>query len=355
MVVPYGDPGPMHGWKNAFDCGEWGLGRMANSLEHGCDCLGEVTYLDATFASEHGKPYVLENAICVHEEDYGILWKHLDMFSAEAEVRRSRRLVVSFIATVGNYEYGFYWYFYLDGTIQLEVKLTGIMSTQALAPGSATEWGSVIAPGLAAPFHQHLFCARLDLCVDGAVNEAYEVSFEPVPAGPDNPLGNAMLQRVARLETELQAIRDVDPAHSRHWRFVNPHSRNALGTPVAYSLVPGAAPRLLAQAESSVGRRAGFARHNLWVTPYSVAQRRAAGDYPNQHAGGDGLLAWTAEDRSLVGTEIVAWHTFGITHSPRPEDWPVTPVEYCGFQLVAVGFFDRNPSLDLPRPTDHCG
>ena len=28
MVVPYGDPTPLHGWKNAFDAGEWGLGRM---------------------------------------------------------------------------------------------------------------------------------------------------------------------------------------------------------------------------------------------------------------------------------------------------------------------------------------
>ena len=79
MVVPYGDPDPMHSWKNAFDVGEWGLGRMANSLKLGCDCLGEITYLDAVFASEHGTPYVLEHAVCIHEEDYGILWKHLSL------------------------------------------------------------------------------------------------------------------------------------------------------------------------------------------------------------------------------------------------------------------------------------
>ncbi len=57
MVVPYADPGPMHGWKNAFDAGEWGLGRMANSLALGCDCLGEIRYLDAVFSDEHGNPY----------------------------------------------------------------------------------------------------------------------------------------------------------------------------------------------------------------------------------------------------------------------------------------------------------
>ncbi len=355
MVVPYGDPGPAHGWKNAFDVGEWGLGRMANSLALGCDCLGEIAYLDAVLSSEHGNPYVVENAVCIHEEDYGILWKHQDMNVGHTEVRRSRRLVVSSIATVGNYEYGFYWYFYLDGTIQLEVKLTGILSTQALGPDQVTRFGSVIAPGLAAPLHQHLFCARLDPTVDGPVNEVHEVAFEAEGAGPDNPWGNAFRQRAVRLDHEHQARRDVDPKSSRHWRFVNPSSLNGLGRPVAYKLVPGSTPTLLAHPDSSIGQRAGFARHNLWVTPYVPDERRAAGDYPNQHRGGDGLLAWTAADRPLVDTPVVAWHTFGVTHSPRPEDWPVMPVEYCGFSLVPVGFFDANPALDVPPPSDHCG
>jgi primary-amine oxidase len=355
MVVPYGDPGPLHGWKNAFDVGEWGLGRMANSLALGCDCLGEITYLDATFASEHGHPYVVKNAICIHEEDYGILWKHNDMNTGHTEVRRSRRLVVSSISTVGNYEYGFYWYFYLDGTIQLEVKLTGIMSTQAVGPDQATPFANPVAPGLAAPVHQHIFNARLDMDVDGGpVNEVYEVSAEPLPTGTDNPWGNAFRQVATRLESERGAQREVDPASARHWRFVNPGSTNGLGRPVAYKLLPGPTPTLHAQTNSSIGRRAGFARHNMWVTPYAHDERRAAGNYPNQHVGGDGLPRWTAADRSLLGTDVVAWYTFGVTHLPRPEDWPVMPVEYCGFHLIPVGFFDRNPSLDVPPPADHC-
>src|SRR5438552_3832097 len=154
MVVPYGDPGPMHSWKNAFDAGEWGLGRMANSLALGCDCLGEIRYFDVVTATEQGQPSTLERAICMHEEDYGILWKHIDLQGGgRVEVRRSRRLVISSIATVGNYEYGFYWYFYLDGSMQLEVKLTGIMSTKALAPNERSPISPPIAPGLAAPVH----------------------------------------------------------------------------------------------------------------------------------------------------------------------------------------------------------
>ena len=352
MVVPYGDPGPMHGWKNAFDAGEWGLGRMGNSLKLGCDCLGVIHYFDAVLATEQGEPYTVADAVCLHEEDYGILWKHNDLHGGTNETRRSRRLVVSFIATVGNYEYAFYWYFYLDGNIQLEVKLTGIVSPMAIVPGEQPEFANVIAPGIAAPHHQHLFSARLDLDVDGAVNSVYEVDAEVVPAGPDNPWGNAFRPRKTQLTRELEARRDTDAAASRTWRVVNESSLNGLGQPVGYKLVPTmSTPTMLASPESSIGRRAGFARHNLWVTPYREDERRAAGEYPNQHEGGDGLPRWTAADRSLVETDIVLWYTFGVTHFVRPEDWPVMPVEYTGFLLSPFGFFDRNPALDVAPTT----
>jgi primary-amine oxidase len=355
MVVPYGDPNPMHGWKNAFDAGEWGLGRMANSLKLGCDCLGTIHYFDAVLATENGDPYTVEHAICMHEEDYGILWKHQDLHGGTTETRRSRRLVVSFIATAGNYEYGFYWYLYLDGNIQLEVKLTGVISPMAVAPGEVPEFAGLVAPGLAGPNHQHLFSARLDLDVDGTTNSVYEVEAERVPTGPDNPWGNAFRQRATHLDHERAARREVDPATSRAWKVLNPASTNGLGQPVGYKLVPTmSTPTMLAAPDSSVGRRAGFARHNLWVTPYAPDERRAAGDYPNQHAGGDGLPRWTEADRSIAETDVVLWYTFGVTHFVRPEDWPVMPVEYTGFLLSPVGFFDRNPALDI-APTSSNG
>ena len=354
MVVPYGHTGPMHNWKNAFDAGEWGLGRMANSLTLGCDCLGEIRYFDVTFGNERGEPYTIENAICMHEEDYGILWKHVDLRSGTTEVRRQRRLVISSIATVGNYEYGFYWYFYLDGSMQLEVKLTGVMSTMAVTPDNGLGNASMVAPQLAAPYHQHLFNVRLDFDVDGTANTVYEVDAVPEAAGTDNALANAFTVHATPLETEQQAQRLVDASRSRYWKIVNAGARNQLGEPVAYKLIPASTPTLLANPESSIGRRAAFATRNLWVTPYEADERRAAGDYPNQHAGGDGLPRWTSADRPIVDTDVVVWHTFGLTHIPRPEDWPVMPVESTGFLLAPVGFFDRNPALDVPPSPAHC-
>ncbi|MFN8635947.1 MAG: primary-amine oxidase, partial [Chloroflexota bacterium] len=176
MVVPYGDPRPHYNKRNAFDVGEYGLGVFANSLALGCDCLGEIFYFDACLNDSKGSPVPIQNAICLHEEDVGVLWKHLDIRTGAVEVRRSRRLVVSFIATVGNYEYGFYWYFYQDGTIQLEIKMTGVVSNGALPVGEpAPQWGTLVAPGVYAPIHQHFFNARLDVAVDGPANHVEEV------------------------------------------------------------------------------------------------------------------------------------------------------------------------------------
>jgi primary-amine oxidase len=352
MVVPYGDPRFRY-WQTYFDTGEYLVGKWANSLELGCDCLGEIAYLDATIADDFGEPAVIPNAICIHEEDHGILWKHFDIFTGSSQARRQRRLVVSFFTTVGNYDYGFYWYFYLDGTIECEIKMTGALFTAAY-PGAEYPYSAEVAPGLGAPVHQHLFSARLDMTVDGLANAVEEVDVVGAPPGPDNPYGNAIMQQVTRLGMESQGARRADPARGRTWRVVSTQRTNKFGKPVSYTLYPEAAPTLLADPSSSVARRAGFASHHLWVTRYDPAQRYPAGDFVNQHPGGAGLPAFTAGDRDIDGTDIVLWHTFGPTHFPRPEDWPVMPVARCGFALKPTGFFGRNPTLDVPGPTGHC-
>ncbi len=353
MVVPYADPSPVRYWQNYFDQGEYLFGRYTNSLELGCDCLGEIKYFDVTIADEQGEPRVLKNAICLHEEDFGVLWKHTDMFNGMAETRRSRRLVISFFLTIGNYDYGFYWYLYLDGTIQLEAKATGIVFTSAYRgpDGFATE----MAPGLGAPFHQHLFSARLDMAVDGNANVVEEVDAVPVPKGPGNPWGNAFRAQKTKLTRESEAMRVADNLKARVWHITNPTKQNRLGQNVGYALYPEGQPVLLADPSSSIAGRAAFATKHLWVTKYDPSQRYSAGQFVNQHPGGAGLPAFAAGDRNIDGEDIVVWHTFGLTHFPRPEDWPVMPVDYAGFKLKPVGFFDRNPALNVPAaPRANC-
>ena len=352
MVVPYGDPSKDHYRKNAFDAGEYGIGSLTNSLTLGCDCLGEIHYFDADLNDGRGGAYSIPNAVCMHEEDCGILWKHTDWRTGQVEVRRSRRLVISNIATVGNYEYGFYWYFYQDGVVQLEIKLTGIINTAGIDDGETPRYGVLVAPGLNAHIHQHFFNFRLDMSVDGEANTVHEVNTVAEPPGPDNPHGNAFYAESTPLKTELESQRVVDPMRGRYWVVTNPSARNALGQPVAYKLMPGDNILPFADPSASIMQRAGFMARHLWVTPYAPEELSATGPYPNQHPGGAGLPEYTRHDRNVENADVVLWYTLGYHHVPRPEDWPISPVACCGFSLKPVGFFDTNPVLDVP-PSDH--
>ncbi|MEL6553791.1 MAG: primary-amine oxidase [Cyanobacteria bacterium J06621_11] len=347
MTVPYGDPAPHHYRKNAFDVGEYGIGSLANSLTLGCDCLGEIYYFDGFITNSRGDVAKIENAICLHEEDFGILWKHMDWRTEQTEVRRSRRLVISFIATVGNYEYGFYWYFYQDGTIQYEVKLTGVVSTAAIQAGEVPKYGTLVAPQLNAPIHQHIFNVRMDMCVDGNQNSVYEVDIVPEESD-SNPYGNAFYAKSTLLPTEKTAQRQIDPMKGRYWKVVNPAKTNAMGYPTAYKLMPGENTLPMAHPSASVSKRAAYMSQHLWVTPFHEDEKYPAGDYPNQNPGGAGLPHWTQSDRPLENTDIVVWYTFAHSHSPRAEDWPVMPVATIGFMLKPLNFFDENPANDVP-------
>ncbi|GAA1938516.1 primary-amine oxidase [Microbacterium aoyamense] len=354
MVVPYADPAPNRFWQNYFDTGEYLFGRYTNELELGCDCVGDITYVDAVLADELGSPRVVRNGVCMHEEDFGSLWKHTDLFTGASEVRRSRRLVISFFTTVGNYDYGFFWYLYLDGTIECEAKLTGILFTSSY-PGEDYAYASQVAPGLGAPYHQHLFSARLDMTVDGTANVVNEIDAVRVPISPENPAGNAFTKQVTPIRSEKESGRLADGARNRVWQIASTDKSTSLGQPTSYVLFPTETPVLLADDASSIASRAAFATKNLFVTKYDPAERYAAGDFVNQHPGGGGIPQFIEGDEPLVGEDVVLWHTFGLTHFPRNEDWPVMPMDYAKFTLKPYNFFERSPVLNVPAPESaHC-
>ena len=347
MVVPYRDPTDDHMRRTAFDVGEWGMGFMTTSLELGCDCLGEIRYLDAVVHDAKGQPRTIRNAICIHEEDDGVLWKHVDP-AAGAETRRARRLVVSFHATVANYEYLVYWRFYQDGNIECHVRATGIMVTTHFPEGEQPPYGTLVDERTYAPLHQHFLVARLDMDVDGEANTVHMTESEALPMGPGNPDGLGIVQRSTPLRTEEEGKQDYCWETQRAWKVVNENARNGLGTPTAYKLVPGGAFPAMLDPASPVFRRAQAIGHTLWVTPYAPDERWPCGEFPVQAEVDAGLPAWTAQNRSIENTDVVLWYVFGLHHVTRPEEWPVMPVDSVSFWLKPVGFFDRNPALDVP-------
>lgn len=346
MVVPYGSPVKQHARKNVFDIGEYGLGKLANSLELGCDCLGAIQYLDAWVSGIDGSPERIANAICIHEEDDGILWKHWDFRTDRTEVRRARKLVISSISTVGNYEYASYWYFMLDGTVEFEMKATGIINTVGCEPGNPGKYGTEVAPGVLGQIHQHTFCARIDLAVDGDACTVTECDTHAPPIGPENPYGNAFY--VEETPITVEGGRKRAPEKARYWKFVSAERKNRMGRPTAYKLEPTNAIQPFNHPEGNSGSRMPFIYKDLWVTAYDPEERYPAGEFMNHSDGTDGMPKWVAKQRPVEAADIVAWHVFGLHHLPRLEDFPVQPVVKTGFTLMPNGFFDRNPALNLP-------
>jgi primary-amine oxidase len=357
MLVPYADPAANWSFRNAFDEGEYGIGRLTDSLEVGTDAPAHARFFSATFADDRGKPFTTRNAVALYERDGGVLWKHFEYYNNKNDSRRARELVLTSIVTVGNYDYGFNWIFRQDGSLELEGVLTGIMLARGVnvekqdghhAPGSG--YWHLVAPYVAAPHHQHFFNFRLDLDVDGADgNVVTEVNVKAAPADDKNPLRNAFRMEETLLRNEKDAQRSLDLATSRRWGVFNPSATNTLGQPAGYLLVPGDNSVPYLGEDSPVRRRAGFITHHFWATPFNPDEMHAAGEYPNQSEPGEGLPKWTAGNRSLDRQDVVVWYTFAPTHIPRPEEWPVMSATKVGFKLVPVGFFSKNPALDVPR------
>ncbi|MBS1694021.1 MAG: primary-amine oxidase [Actinobacteria bacterium] len=346
MVVPYRDPTFDHYRRTAYDIGEWGLGFMTTSLELGCDCLGEVVYVDATLHDWMGAPREIKNAICLHEEDNAVLWKHVDE-RAGAEVRRQRRMVVSCHVTVANYEYLVYWRFYQDGNIECEVRATGIMVTTPFPEGEqAPPYGTVVDKNSYAPYHQHFIVARLDLDIDGHANTVMEVDSVAPPVSEENPYGLALVTRSTPIRSEAEAGRDYDWSTQRAWKVVNPNKVNKHGTNVSYKLAPGACFPAMMDPSTPQFLRAPVIGHTLWVTKNSADERWPAGAYPVQSAVDTGMSEWIKDDASLENADVVLWYVFGIHHITRVEEWPIMAVDTVSFWLKPSGFFDQNPSLD---------
>lgn len=349
MYVPYLDSDPTAYRKNFFDWGEYGAGPLTASLELGCDCLGEIHYFDAHVLDGAGAAKTIANGICLHEEDHSILWKHVNTRTGEADVRRARRLVISFFATVANYDYGFYWSLYQDGNIELEVKLTGILSVSGIDDGRMPAFGRMVAPNVQAPTHQHYFAVRLDTAVDGALNRLVEVHAEVEEDEALNPWGNAVKMISETIDTEKDAARVADASRAVHWRIENTEKTNRFGESTAYRLTIPHTTRLFAKPGSIVARKAPFVAKQLWATAYDPAERFIAGEYPNQAPlGEEGITDWQKADRPLDGVELVVWPIVGVHHYPKAEEWPIMPAHRIGLRLEPDGFFTRNPSLDVP-------
>jgi primary-amine oxidase len=142
---------------------------------------------------------------------------------------------------------------------------------------------------------------------------------------------------------------DASMEHPVLWRVINPNVHGPLGRPAGYQIQPGHSAISLLAPDDNPQLRAGFSRHQLWVTRQHDAERLAAGAYTTGSQTAGGLPVWTRANRPLENTDLVVWYTMGLHHIARTEDWPVMPTAWHEVELRPFDFFTRNPALDLPR------
>lgn len=350
MVVPYGDKDKTWAFRNAFDVGEYGLGRTAHTLDLDKDVPSHATLIDSIFADDTGGIMKIDRAVAIYERDGGLLWKHMNQYNRSSDSRRGRELVITFTTTIGNYDYGINWVFKQDASVEVEAFLTGIM----LAKGSVVERNPceaecthLVEPKIVAPNHQHFFAFRLDFDVDGVNNTPVQIDTKAVPPGKNNQYLGAFDASLTKITTEKKGVGDLNLTSARKWKIINSEEKNSLGHPTGYVLLPGESAVPYLQPNSPIRMRAKFLDHHVWFTAFHDEEQSAAGEYPNQNFSGDGVNKWIMNNESLNQKDIVMWYIFGITHVPRPEEWPVMPTYRAGFKLLPVNFFSSNPAASL--------
>ncbi len=352
LFVPYMDPTDPWNYQSYYDLGSFpsAFGGVASSLEPGLECPATGTYFNAVVVSDKGRPRERARAVCLFERYAGdVSWRHSRDGGGVVESRAKRDLVLRMFMGAGNYDYLFDWVFQQDGTLRLNLGASGMDQVKGISgKGNDEMYGRFIAPNLIGVNHSHFFSFRLDLDVDGTANSLMVDRLRTERQPETNPRRSLWKVESSAARTELEAMRHSTMSEPEIWRIVNPGVNGAYGSPVGYE-VDGHGALTLLSADDYMQRRAGFTNHTLWVTPYNPEELFAAGDYPTVSTAGDGLPKWTAANRAIANTDVVVWLTMGFHHVPRPEDYPVMPVAWHSFEIRPVGFFARNPAIDLPK------
>jgi primary-amine oxidase len=350
MFVPYMDPDLNWSFRAYMDVGEYGFGHLATTLVEGSDCPSGAMLLSATLPGPTGVPYTAKSVMCAFERDTGVpLWRRSEAVTKSYEARADLEFVLRTIPTVGNYDYVYDWVFNDKGEIKIEVGATGIAAAKGVRlrkvgePGNERLHGALVAPHIAAPNHDHFLSFRLDVDIDGTSNRFVRDTLVRSTL-PKTSSRQSLWVRSSITEPRELA---VPASHQPElWRIENSHLQTALGYSPSFEIVGHSASSLLDPSDP-VQARAAFSAHPLWVTAYKPDELYAAGEYPNQSAGGEGLPKFV-NGEPMRSNDLVVWYTMGFHHVTRPEDWPVLPTVQHKVTLRPHRFFVRNPGMDIP-------
>ena len=352
VFVPYMDPSPTWSYRSFLDAGELGLGYTISTLKPGVDCPVASYILDVALPNDVGGSFTRPSALCIFERATGDpAWRHYSAANSSVVGAPQSELVVRHISTIANYDYIVDYIFDPQGNIKLRVGTTGfdaIRSNTAKNAGDAAATdslgnGTLIAPFIVAPNHDHFFSFRIDLDVDGGKNVLERDSLVTsgiVDSKTRKSLWTVTTDRYAA-EGPIAAARQ---GSVERWRVSNTNVMTRLGYHPSYAISVGDNATSVLDRADPPQRRATFSAFSLWATQYAENEDWAAGLYPGLTTADAGLPQYVSQKRSINNEDLVLWATLGFHHIPKPEDFPLLPTTWREVTLRPVNFFDFDPS-----------
>ena len=269
MFVPYMDPGGDWSYRTYLDAGEFGTGFLMSSLMAGSDCPADAAYVTMVVPNDNGRAFPVRRAACIFERNTGNpLWRHGNPAQPTALTRPQVELVVRMIPAIGNYDYVIDWVFTQQGNIDIRVGAAGIIAVKNAATATMsdataaadTAHGELVAPGTVALYHDHFFCFRLDLDVDGEKNTLIRDAVVPRRLPSTNPRRSLWV-----VEREPVVAEGPVPqtGHDSTWRVVNPNRTTPLGHNPGYQILAGHQTVSLLAEDDDPQRRAAFSARTL--------------------------------------------------------------------------------------------
>lgn len=365
VFVPYQDPDEGWYWRTYMDSGEYGFGLFLSPLEAGIDCPDYATFLPAVINDDMGNALEIPNAICIFERNIGDpAWRHFEVFAqgpdtfTPAEGRPETELVVRSASEVGNYDYLIDYRFKQNGDIRIMLGATGLDAVKGVASTSMnddtaevdTQHGTLIAPNLVAPYHDHYFNFRLDFDVDQPTNMFQTMDIVPAEVPEDSPRRSMWTVEHNMPDSELDARYQISAKEPRYFHISNPEREGYLGHTPGWMIHHGTiAYGPFDFANDPPMKRNPYIEYSVWNTVHDPEQRYAGGKYAFQSDGSDTLATWVEEDRVLDDADIVTWFTAGFHHIPRMEDWPVMSTDWKTIHIMPHNFFATNPAMTLRK------
>lgn len=364
VFVPYQDPSKSWYWRTYMDSGEYGFGVFLSPLVLGVDCPSNAVYMPSVMHQDNGQPVELPNAICVFERNPAKpAWRHYEIFAQSetvavpAEGRPQTELVVRSASQVGNYDYLVDYVFHQNGSINIDVISTGIdavkgVSTKHMHDATATKdtrHGSLIAPNLVAPNHDHYFNFRLDFDIDGQNNSFVHTSLKRDKIDKNALRKSLWVASPKMVERELEGRIRINNDKPALYTVTNTNVQGEYGHHPAYAILPKdtAAYGPYDYENDPPMKRNAYIGYSFWNTLYDLQKRYAGGKFAFASDGSDTLATWVKKNRPIKNKDVVTWYTIGFHHVPHTEDWPVMSGHQVGIELRPFNFFSSNPAMGI--------